>query len=185
MSLTEHSDLKIREKVTRIQSISEETSSNGNDYVLVEDTSGAKFYVWNDGWQSILMDEAEFYRSRTVRINYVAEDPPYYCVLRHLYPVDWDDSKPEEKDFEVTFDVTNDDTLNANDVPREERIVNQAATKFSSEMLKIKQDDIRQQLKEEGDSVDFSEEELDEAFMDEMNKWISRFRRAAITGELE
>jgi len=173
VSLTEKDSVKLREKVTRIQSIEEKTSSNGNDYVLVVDTSGAKFYVWNDGWQSILMEESEFYRSRTVRINYVAEDPPYYCVLRYLYPVDWDDSKPEDKDFEVNFNVTNedDDTLNINDVSREERIINQASMKFAAKAADHKFVD--------GES--YSDEEITE----ELNKWMSKFRRAVVTGELE
>lgn len=163
--------------MTRIEEISEETSSNSNDYVLVKDISGSKFYVWNDGWQKILVEEQDFYRSRTVRINYVAEDPPYYCVLRYLYPVDWDDSKPEENDFEVTMDMTDeqdDGTINANDVPREERIVNQAGMHFGSRILKV--------MSDEGMLEDVEDRE---DLKKEINTWMREFRRAAVTGELE
>lgn len=178
MSLTEHSDLKLEDKVTMIQSIEEKTSKNGNDYVLVTDISGAKFFVWSDGWQRILMRRKDFYRSQNVRINYVAEDPPYYCVLRYIYPVAWDDQNPEQNNFEVTMDMTEEDTddnvVKTSDVSREERIVNQAGMHFGSRMLKV-----------QADLGMLDDVESREDLQEEINTWASKFKRAAVTGELE
>lgn len=173
MRLVDKDFSDLEEKVSKIVEIGEDTSNNGNDYVYIEDMSGQKFYVWSDGWQEYLIEEKDRFLDSTVRINYEAVDPPYYCVFRYLTPLSWDDVDPAEKDFdERCLPMTNEDneTLKTSDVSREERIVNQASMKFAAKILDHRLED----------RESYSDEEISE----ELNKWMSKFKRAAITGEV-
>jgi len=163
----------IEEGTYIIESIEEKESENGNEYVLLESGGRNKFYAWSDGWKKELLENKEDYLGEMMRVNFEAVDPPYYCVLRYIYPEAWDDQNPEELNFDKKrcFKMTDDNQLKASDVPREERIVNQASMKFAAKILDHK-------LEDEGGYED-------DQITEELNKWMSKFKRAAITGEIE
>lgn len=175
MSLSKISSTEIREIVTIVENIEEKTSSNDNEYVLLETSGREKIYVWSDSWKQQILDHKDFYKSKLMRINFEAVDPPYYCVLRSIFPQDWDENKnPENYSLEVKNMTEEDDKLRMSDIPREERIVNQASIKFGAEVAKIKEEYLSEP----------TEEEFDEALEEEINSWASKFKRAVVTGEL-
>lgn len=175
MNLVESDATDIREIVTQIHNIEEKTSSNGNEYVLLETAGREQIYVWNESWKEHILENKEFYKINLMRVNFEAVDPPYYCVLRSIFPQDWEENQNlEEYSFEVNDMTEDDDKLKMSDVSREERIVNQSSIKFGAEMAKLKEDWF-------GTG---SEEEFDEEVEKEINSWARKFKRAVVTGEL-